>query len=226
MSTFKDFFQFLKTPSFENQLEINSFSYFYRLVWSSFLIILLIDTLVYLAITYPLKHFNLFPTPIEIYFSYYTIIKLSLVFPLLEELIFRLPLIMTKRNLSITASLILFVLIYRFGIYVSVLLSGGLFIFLFFTFGKISSFNYKIGIFSKRYFIIILYSQALIFGFLHLNNYTLDLHHFYLFPFFIVSHIIIGLFFGYLRVRYSLGIYICIVVHIILNGLNCLILIK
>jgi hypothetical protein len=226
MKVLKDFILFLERPNIENQIDGNTITPFITLIWKSFLIILLIDALVFFTISSPLKYFNLFPSQIEINLTFYSILKLSVLFPIAEELIFRLPLLISRKNLAISTSLISFVSLIKLNIYLSISLSLSLFIIIFFVINKESNiFNY-LKYLSTRYFLIIFYSQAIIFGLLHLNNYKLDIHYFYLFPFYVISHIIIGCFFGYLRVRYSFGIWLCIVTHVVINSVNCLLLFK
>ena len=226
MKVLKDFVTFLKRPSLENQIGENTIPLFITLIWRSFLIILLIDALVFFTISSPLKYFNLFPSQIEINLSFYSILKLSLLFPITEELIFRLPLLISRINLAISISLISFVLLIKLNIYLSISLSLSLLITILFVIKKESNIFYNLKYLSTRYFLIIFYSQAIIFGLLHLNNYRLDIHYFYLFPFYVTSQIIIGCFFGYLRVRYSFGIWLCIVTHVVINSVNCLLLFK
>src|ERR1035437_4740903 len=50
------------------------------------------------------------------------------------------------------------------------------------------------------------------------------LRYFYLYPFFAINYIISGLLFGYLRIRFAFGIYLCIVSHILVNCIYCFIL--
>jgi hypothetical protein len=226
MIVLKDFILFLKTPNLENQIEINTISNFLKLIWKSFFIVLIIDAIVFFVISSPLKFFDLFPSQIEINYNYYTVTKISLLFPIIEELIFRLPLKISRKNLAISLSLILFVLLSKLNIYLSISLALLLFIILFFIINKDAEIFERVNALSIKYFLFIFYSQALIFGLFHLNNYKLDIQYFYLFPLFITSHIITGCFFGYLRVRFSMGIYLCIITHILINSVNCLILLK
>ena len=141
--------------------------------------------------------------------------------PIIEELIFRLPLRISKINLVIPISLILFLFLYRINIYVAISLTIFLFVFLIFNISSESSILKRVNFFSTKYLYIIFYSQAIIFGLLHLMNYRLNYKYFYLFPFFVISLVFTGCFFGYIRVKYIFGIYVCIVSHIIANSIYC-----
>jgi membrane protease YdiL (CAAX protease family) len=97
---------------------------------------------------------------------------------------------------------------------------------LYFILKKKSPFSEKLLFFFEKNFRILFYGQALMFGFLHLTNYNLDFNLFYLFPFVAISYIFIGFFLGYLRVRYSSGIFLCIFSHIVVNSLFYLLILR
>ena len=179
MIVFRDFISFLRNPNFGNQLEIGSFSSFLKLVWVSFIILLLIDIIIGLGISTPLKYFNLFPTQKDYNVTAFNIIKISLLLPITEELIFRLPLRISKVNLAIPLSIILFLILYKFNIYVAVSLSLILFAAMFTGINKESGIlNFADNFFTK-YFCGLFYFQASVFGFLHLTNYNLEYNYFY-----------------------------------------------
>jgi hypothetical protein len=226
MSEIKGFFLFLKQPNAAVQIEILSLKSFLKLVWKSLLFLIAFDVIIGLVISTPLKYFDLFPMQREIVYDFKSIIKISLLLPIIEELIFRLPLRISRTNLAISLSLILFVFLNRLNIILSISLSLLLFLFLFLPIKKEAGIFDRIKFLSYRYFLLFFYIQAIIFGFLHLTNYKLDIHYFYLFPFFVLSYIVAGCFLGYLRVKYNYGIYLCITSHIVMNSLYCLILSK
>ena len=209
-----------------NQLKIGSFYSFLKLIWVSFVILFLIDIIIGLGISTPLKYFDLFPSQKVYNVTTFNILKISLLLPIVEELIFRLPLRISKVNLAIPLSIFLFLILYKLNIYVAVSLSLILFAAMFTGINKESGIlNFADNFFTK-YFCVLFYFQAFIFGFLHLTNYNLEYNYFYLFPFFIISFIIKGSFFGYLRIRYNFGIYLCIVSHIIVNSIYSLVLFR
>ena len=226
MIDLRDFISFLKNPDFGKQFEIKSISSFFKLVWKSFLILFAISIITGLGISTPLKYFNLLPPQEEINFSLFNILKISLLLPIIEELIFRLPLRISKVNIATSSSLILFLIFNKLNIYVALSSSIVLFGFLFLRIKKESNILKRIDIFFTKYFSGFFYFQALVFGFLHLTNYRLDFKYFYLFPLFVINQIFTGCFFGYIRVRYTFGIYVCIVTNIVVNSIYCFVLSK
>lgn len=223
MIVLKDFILFLVKPNFENQLELGSIYHFLKMIWKSFLVILLIDAIFFLAISTPLKFFNLLPTSRELDLNHYQIFKISLLLPVIEELIFRLPLKISRINLVVSLTIIVFLIVNKINTYASVLISILLFGFMLLMLKRESKFMNMADIFYSKYFYQIFYFQALLFGFLHLMNYNLDIRLFYLFPIFVINYILTGCYLGYVRVRYNYGIYLCIATHIAINSIYCMI---
>lgn len=224
MFSLKGFILFLRHPSSLENIDIFSLKSFLGLVWKSLLILFAIDILFGLVVSSPLKYLNLFPFQKEITFNFYTVIKFSLLLPIIEELVFRLPLRISRNNLTISLSILFFVCLSKINLYLASSLSLCLFLILYILFKKGSIVIDKLSSVTSRYFVFAFYAQAIIFGMLHLTNYILDLRYFYLFPFFIISYIVAGCFLGYIRVRYCYGIYLCTTTHILLNSIYCLIL--
>jgi hypothetical protein len=224
MIVFRDFILFLKRPDFGKQFEIKSFSSFVKIVWKSFLILFAVSIITGLVISTPLRYFSLLPSQRDTPFSLINIIKISLLLPIIEELIFRLPLRISKINIAISLSIILFVILNKIDIYVAIIFSIVLFVFLFLLIKEESNILERTDNFFTKYFYIFFYFQAFIFGFFHLTNYVLDFKYFYLFPLFVINQIFIGVFLGYIRVRYTYGIFVCIVTHMVVNSIYCLII--
>ena len=134
------------------------------------------------------------------------------------------PLKVSKANLAIPLSLSLFLFLHKQNIYCAIALAVVLFMVIYFILKRKLYFFERVTLLSEKYFLYIFYAQALIFGFLHLTNYMLDIHYIYLFPLFTVSYVVTGCFFGYLRVKYTYGIFLCIVSHIVINSVYCFIL--
>ena len=224
MIDFSDFIIFLKNPSLEKQFDIKSLSLFLRLVWKSFLILLAGDLILGLVFCGPLIYFNLFPSVKGINFSLLNILKISLFYPIVEELIFRLPLRSSKFNLVISFSILISLLVIKrlvSNFYLAISLSLILYFSLSLFFQKDSLRFIKLINFFTLKFRLVFYFQALLFGFLHLTNYNIEIKYFYIFPLFIMNYIFSGCFWGYLRVRYANGIYLCIVSHILINSIYC-----
>lgn len=227
MIDIRDFIRFLKNPSLEKQIDINSFSTFLKLVWKSFLILLVVDIILGLLFCGPLLYFNLFPSLKGINFNLINVLKISLYYPIIEEVIFRLPLRVSKFNLILPLSILISLLAFKHclsNFYLAVSLFIILYFSLYLLIKEDSSFFIKLINFLTKKFGLVFYFQALLFGFLHLTNYNLDWEYFYLFPLFIMNYIFTGCFWGYLRVRYSKGIYLCIASHIFINGIYFFIL--
>lgn len=223
MVSIRDFILFLKQPGFREQHEILSISSFFKLIWKSFLILFVID-IVAGIISSPFRYFDLFPQQKVFNHSLSNILKISLLMPVIEEFIFRLSLKINKINLSVTLSCVLFLLINRLDIYLAVSLSIILFVFLLVLFNSEPALITKADSYLDRHLNLFFYSQAVIFGLLHLFNYNLDIHLFFLFPFFVVGQILTGCFLGYLRLKYTNGIFLCISTHIFINSIYCLLL--
>jgi len=227
MNEFKVFLLFLKNPGIDNQVEIESFSTFLKITWKSFLVLLVIDILTGIIFVAPLIHYNLFPSLKPIDFNFYNILKITLIAPVIEELIFRLPLKSSISNVVLSLSL-LASLLFRKWVISNILITVFVLLILYFSFlmiiQKTSHLKIILEDLLSHNFRRIFYFQALFFGFLHLPNFNLDFKYFYLFPIFILNYIFIGGYWGYLRIRYSYGLILCISSHILINSIYFLIL--
>lgn len=221
-----DFFSFLKNPGLVRQSEIPSLYSFFNLVWKSFLVLIGFSVLSEFVISAPLKYFNLLPHPKVIEFSLLNVLILSLLSPIIEELVFRLPLRISRFNIAISLSLILFFSIFKLNIYVATFSSIVLFGVIYLRIKEGSDIKARITTYFTSNFFLIFYIQALLFGFIHLGNYDLNLSLSILFPIVVIRQIFTGCFFGYIRVKYTFGIYICIVTHIVVNSIFFLTIIK
>jgi hypothetical protein len=222
----KDIGAFIKNPNTGIKYDIDSVPSFLKIAFKSFLVMLLIDFLIEAFLASPLRYFNLYPSIKEFTGTPITIIKLAIVFPIIEELIFRLPLRISKINVAISFSLsVLFISKWVVGnIYYSIFFSMLLFMALCLFIKNESRLIKTLSIIVDANFSHFFYLQAIIFGFLHLTNYNLDYRFFYLFPLFIASYLFVGVFFGYLRIRYKHGIFLCIASHIIVNTIYCFVI--
>jgi Type II CAAX prenyl endopeptidase Rce1-like len=218
---------FLKNPSLENQCDIKSHSAFLKMVWKSFLILLASDIILGLFFCGPLIYFDLFPSLKGIKFNLLNILKISLYCPIMEELIFRLPLRISKLKLIISFCILISTIVFKrliSNVYLVIFFSVILYFCLSSLLREDSRFFINIVKFFTLKFRMVFYFQALLFGFLHLTNYNLEFKYFYLFPLFIVNYIFAGCFWGYLRVKYINGIYLCIASHIFINSIYSLVL--
>lgn len=227
MFDFKHFIIFLKNPNLENQFDINSLSSFLKLVWKSFLILLVGDIILGLIFCGPLIYLKVFPSLKEINFSLINSLKIILFFPIIEELIFRLPLRSSRFNLILSFSILISLIVFKWlisNVYLAISLLLVLSLSLYLLIREDSIYLINLINFLTAKFRVVFYIQASVFGLLHLTNYNLEFKYFYLFPLFIMNYIFTGCFWGYLRVKYVNGIYLCIASHIFINSIYFLIL--
>ncbi|RAJ12020.1 CPBP family intramembrane glutamic endopeptidase [Olleya aquimaris] len=71
-------------------------------------------------------------------------------------------------------------------------------------------------LFNKKYFKIVFYAFAILFGYVHIINFEITTQVILLSPLFVAPQIIIGLVFGYIRVR--LGLAYAMLLHACYNG--------
>ncbi len=229
MLVFKDFWTFVKNSNSVVQIDIETFTGFIKLAWKSIWILLFIDVVLGIFIIIPLKYLSLYPPIKEIEISRVPALYITLLFPILEELIFRLSLRISRINILITLCFVFYLFIHLFIFSNRVIALSCSFVI---VLGLNQIINRESRIFNsileilKNRFWVFFYGQALLFGFLHLTNYNLDFKYFYLFPLVTLSYIIPGIFWGYLRIRYSSGIYLCIVSHIAVNSLYWLLVLQ
>jgi hypothetical protein len=219
----KDFLSFLRHPDISKEIHVSSLASVFKLAGISYLYLFAGGFAITLVFLVPLEILNLYPSQKPVDISGFNLFKVAVLIPIIEELIFRLPLKFSKANITVSFSLLIFLvtrnvdLIFAFSV-----------TFLFITFMALNmrrepDFKYGTKKMFGKYFHLVFYFQALLFGFLHLPNFQLDYGYFYLFPFFILFYVYMGFLCGYVRVRYSYGIYASILIHILMNSLSCII---
>lgn len=178
------------------------------------------DIILGILIVIPLRYLNLYPSLFEFEFTPIITFKVIILFPIIEELIFRLPLRISKINILTSFCLIIFLNLNKWCIsnmLLAFLCCSILFFALHFWTRKDLSFLNKLTSYLSHHFRGFFYFLALTFGFLHLTNYNIDLRYFYLLPLIALSYIITGCILGYLCVRFKNGIFLCITSHILVN---------
>ncbi|WP_276166656.1 CPBP family glutamic-type intramembrane protease [Zobellia alginiliquefaciens] len=237
----KDYFNFLRNPTYEKKIEVTP---------SRKLVILFkVFVLTYLGIfivTIPetiLVHFEVFK-PVEMksikiydsivqqssYKPYFLLLSV-IIYPILEEISFRLPLTnFNVRNFKISFSvlsglLISFLLVdilwwpstnitfFLLGIFYILVISCIVFILL--NYKRDAFVNLKIRWNQKPN--IIFYSNATLFAFMHIFNLDLDIYDVIFLPLILLPFFIFGINFGYVRIR--LGLKYSILLHMVINGL-------
>lgn len=220
---FKDFTYFIKHPSISQEKDVDSIKAIVKLVWISLLIILSVGFIVSTFVTSPLSLLDLMPHQRRLELTPWNILRISLIAPITEELIYRLPIKLTRRNFTISFGLILFIIVRKIDVIYGFSAVVIFLIFMVISIGKTSNILRSIKQLFDKYFYVFFYFQAIMFGLLHLPNFNLDYKYFYLFPFYVLNYIFIGFFLGYIRVRFKNGIYVCILTHMSMNILYCLI---
>ena len=188
------------------------------------LFLLLIKSLS-IGLIFLLSRLNIFEVPTNLNrirfqdFNDIEILLLSSVYaPILEELVFRLPLKFSKRNLiiaSIGLSLISFRIFSGFEYIYCVALGVGI--------GLVSQFlmtNKMLTILSGFWLnhrLIIFYTSLLSFSFLHLKNYEITTELLRFSPIFVLPRFLSGIFYSYIRL--NSGILVAICFHAFNNGI-------
>jgi hypothetical protein len=227
MLNLKEVILFLKNPELNTLIEIKCLPSYLKLIWKSFYFIIILDLITGVFITLPLNYFNLLPSLKGIEFDTFNTLKVVLILPIIEESIFRLPLRFSKLGFAFAISLVIYLFLRGLNFinfYIALSSSIVLFLFLTFYIQGWGSFPNLIDAFFRVHFRRIFYLQAILFGALHLSNYNLDIKYFYLFPLIVINYVIVGCFWGYIRVRYSNGTFLCIASHILVNGTYFLVL--
>ena len=223
VAEFKDFKDFLKHPNLSQEKDINSVNTIIKLTWVSLLIIIGVGFIISTFVTTPLFLLDFMPRQRRLELSPMNILRISLVAPIIEELIYRLPLKLTRRNFTISFGVLLFILVRKVDIIYAFSATALFLGFMIVSVRKFTDFQSNIKQLVNKYFYVVFYFQAIMFGVLHLFNFNLDYKYFYLFPFYVLNYIFIGFFLGYIRVRFKHGIYVCILTHMSMNSLYCII---
>lgn len=112
MTVVTDFVLFLKRPDPNAKIEIVKISSYFGIALTGFLVLILIDLFSGLVLI-PLKISGLIPKLKDFDFTTYNIIRVSIFLPIIEELVFRLPLRITKFNIVIFLSSIIILFTYE-----------------------------------------------------------------------------------------------------------------
>jgi len=147
------------------------------------------------------------------------VVAVVFVAPLLEEMIFRLPLKGTVSNLALTASAIAFMVLMFSGISQPQLIVVGFVLLVLNLYLKLERATHQVWPrFYERYPGLIFYFFALFFGAVHITNYSPEAWP--LLPLLVLPQAIAGLWLGFVRVRY--GFWWSVLAHGFHNG--CLLL--
>ena len=201
------FIEFLKKPYIVNKQNKIDWKYFFTLLFSYYLILLPVGVFIKIInsifnITQKQVNLELFPK----------IVLALFIVPIIEELLFRLILIINKRNLIIFSSITLILSTYN------LLKSNYYFSIILFTLSILAvlflSRSFEIRSIITKYYSIYLcnYNVCL----MHFKNYNgIDGFLYLWIPFLVFPQILMGAFFGYIRIKF--GIIYSIIFHMIIN---------
>ena len=136
--------------------------------------------------------------------------------PIMEEVIFRLPLIFDPVNISLSISVLIALIVHKVSNGILPILT---FLMLFFLLNRLAII-YKLNFLSfwKKNFKYIFYLLSLTFGLVHISNYKYVVLFLYLMaPILILPQLLLGFLLSYTRLYYKKGFLICILIHCLMN---------
>lgn len=220
MNLKKEFIKFLKKPELVVPVSLSpkqSVVLFFKST-SLYFLFILICTLFFI----PLSLFDLIPElPKRSLSDAYILI---IVAPILEELLFRLPLRNFFKNIFFSLAFIFYALTKTyFGIPATVAIAILIVTLPYFP-RFIDSHEKSVNNFIKKNYPYFFYFAALFFGFLHITNIdNLTTAHYFVSPVIVLYQILLGLLLGFVRVKYKWGIIYSIFMHAVFNSIPVLI---
>lgn len=215
------FFRYLKRPyyTFSVRERTNVFSSAIKLYLVSVLILGLINSLnltvlrSFLAL--PVDETLIIPGSMKDRLWLYAVLVI-IVSPVIEEVVFRLPLIFEPVFIALSLSVIVTALVHKVS---NNTFSAIVFLILFYLIYKLASINKsKLLFFWQRNFKMIFYVFSIAFGLVHIGNYHFtEPWHYFLAPVLVFPQIVIGFILSFTRLYYYKGFLICIIFHILLN---------
>jgi len=196
---------FIKKPSLCIEKSNISGNAFLKLLFLFYMILIPASAFIFILDIFEILPSNRIEDPDATLNSLAYIIFLA---PLLEELVFRLPLRLTKTTLSISLAVFFIVVIKLFFIqeynYIIYLLSIPLFIIINGLLSYKKNIYLKIKTFWEKHFLYVFYFFSMIFGLSHLFNYN-EIHWWMILssPLLTLPHIIMGFFLGFIRLNYG-----------------------
>lgn len=159
---------------------------------------------------FPEKSFRLSQIPLSF--------KLIFFVPVIEEVIFRLPLKFSKQNLFLSLAALHFTLFYHtYSLFVLIIISLTIALIPYMRMIP-ETFYSRLGLIWKNYFPFVYYGLAISFGLVHLSNFqNLRIAHYLVFPLIVSNQIIMGLIFGYVRVTFRNGFIFSVLLHFLIN---------
>lgn len=219
LTVYNDFISFIRNRDISYIIQINSFLNAVNILWKSIILILIGNIIISIFFITPLELFKILPEQKSLENIQHKYLLCIIIIPIIEEMLFRLPLRISKVNLVLFASIIIYVILYQYSFvlaitsFILIILCSLIFI------KNIPNIPDSITNYYNKYFYFIFYLQAVVFGLLHLGNFNLDYKYIYLFPLFVIPYMYLGIVLGYIRVRFSNGILLSIAVHMFFNSI-------
>lgn len=149
-----------------------------------------------------------------------TIILAAVIAPAIEEVVFRLPLIQTARNLAIALAALSVIVAARIQQLVPLLLLTAaipLLAHLYIQLLSKQTVHYAVSTIYARHYGKIFYTLAILFGSVHMLNYTNVQSGIAILPLLIIPQTVVGVMLGFIRIKY--GFTYAVVFHGLYNGL-------
>lgn len=220
MKIFNDFIRFIKKPELSTPVSLKFGQIILLLIKS--LLLYLIFIVISVIFFIPLSLFDLIPElPKRQLSDSLWIIGIG---PVIEEMIFRFPLKNFFKNIFISIAILFFVFVKKYiGIPLTALIALLIALLPYILTSK-SEGERIINSLVKNNYPYFFYFITLSFGFLHLSNLNnLTSSHYIVSPVIVLYQILLGLYLGFLRVKYKWGIILSILVHAIFNAIPILI---
>jgi hypothetical protein len=220
---FLDCFYFFISPSFKRSTKINTNSIKGILFVgiASYLIMIGVIVITSISIIVPLRLLDIVPP--QPTHSNINILLMILVAPVFEELVFRLPLLFSRRNILISIAILLFFLNKKNLPFAIILSLSVIFISYILLNIKRNKIERILKYFWYKHYHIVFYLFVCIFGVVHITNFQdLSTTQYFFIPVIVLPQIIMGFYLGYVRVRFNNGMFICIFLHILTNFFACL----
>jgi membrane protease YdiL (CAAX protease family) len=221
------FFHFLKKPQYDNieRTQTNVIGTAIKIYLLTLLFVGLVSTLNTIILkaflTLPVDETLLIPPSLKEHYWKY-LISIGIFAPILEEVIFRLPLIFNPINISLSVSTLLALIVHK--------VSNGLLsiitLILFFSIVYHFSTIYNLGFLSfwTKNFRFIFYLLSLIFGLVHISNYKfIEVSQYFIAPILILPQLMLAFILSYTRLYYKKGFLICILIHSLMNMISILV---
>lgn len=215
---FSSFFRYVKSPTLiEDKQELTIFQTL-KFILVSYILLMLANVFIALPVFVLLDSFDLTPQYSQVLPH---ILIVAFIVPIMEELTFRLPIVFRRETVLISIVLFLFIIsrsILKNYLYASLIAGAALAILALIFYYKPFGIKGKFDRFERKHFRFIFYFYALLFGLLHITNFTFSSPWQVLVsPLIVIPQLIYGFVFGYMRATYKWGLVIAIGTHILIN---------